>query len=100
MPSCVLVAYASRMGSTAVYANNVQISSLDDMMVIGEDIGSIAGLVLRILLIAGRSGHSPGLTFHYENRIRDFHSVFMCLEANHVVFSALPHGSGKTRTGQ
>lgn len=29
----------------AVYANNVPISSLDDMMSVGEDIGSIAGLV-------------------------------------------------------
>lgn len=29
----------------AVYANNVPISSLDDMMAVGEDIGSIAGFI-------------------------------------------------------
>lgn len=29
----------------AVYANNVPISSLDDMMAVGEDLGSIAGLI-------------------------------------------------------
>lgn len=29
----------------AVYANNVPISSLDDAMDVGEDLGSIAGLI-------------------------------------------------------
>jgi hypothetical protein len=43
---------------------------------------------------AGESAATPGAgnLFLYENRIRDFHFLFLCLDENHVVFLKTPAG--------